>query len=791
MKELRIGLVLYGGVSLAIYMNGISTELWHLLRASKARRDGTTSQLDDTASIYADLLDDLAKLTCNDLRVVVDVIAGTSAGGVNAAVLAKAIVDGGDASILNRVWLEDADISKLRAEPAARAPWYLRATLSVIACACEPVRSLKARVSRIPGVSWEWVRDHLYSMIMNPDGRSTPLDGKFFTQMIAKTFHDMGSGNALLPKRASFDLFVTRTDLQGWPRHLPVSREFHSEPLYEKTHAHVMRFRRKPFGGGLHDDFGLTYAARSTASFPVAFAPTNYDTVKADYVSEVPHGCVPGIDQFARDQFPEHALFGFPVDSAWMVDGGVLDNKPFTHVTQAIEHKPAEHEVYRVVAYVEPDPEPDPVPSDDVSIPKPLQVAANLYGLFRHEPVHEDLCRLRDRNKKVADLNALLDANKEQARRLAMLAGIRSGLNWPPNQADADNWRKATNAFAASAYLSGYPGYVVLKARSAADFLANVTCRALGYPYASRHAYFVRQIFGTWIHELGALKPPEFGTPIGYTISPAQRLLLKAFDVQFCLRRIHALVRATNESYNAARAADRKAFPDRAASLDAFKSTLDEAARTFEALQESNQPIRQLVSDTSGVEDFQSTINEMIAENDFSTAIVVEKHHECLKAIYYRLAEHSQGVSDEQDAKVADALSELPSDRDDSGIGPIREALVAFPFLDLIAYPVLEAANIHELIDIDIMRISPRDVRRNAVPPLKSLDLGAFKGFLDHKAREHDMMWGRHDGAERLLTLVMAAAGAERHDAKAAKKICCAYREKLARAIKGGSKTRP
>ena len=58
MKELRIGLVLYGGVSLAVYMNGISTELWHLLRASKARRDGTTSQLDDTASIYAVLLEE-------------------------------------------------------------------------------------------------------------------------------------------------------------------------------------------------------------------------------------------------------------------------------------------------------------------------------------------------------------------------------------------------------------------------------------------------------------------------------------------------------------------------------------------------------------------------------------------------------------------------------------------------------------------------------------------------------------------------------------------------------------
>ena len=142
MKELRIGLVLYGRVSLAIYMNGISTELWHLLRASKIRRNGKTCQLGNTASIYADLLEELAHLTCNDLRVVVDTIAGTSAGGVDAAVLVKIIVDGGDASTLNRVWLDEAHISRLRAEPAARPPRSMRAVFSIIAHAFSPVRSL-------------------------------------------------------------------------------------------------------------------------------------------------------------------------------------------------------------------------------------------------------------------------------------------------------------------------------------------------------------------------------------------------------------------------------------------------------------------------------------------------------------------------------------------------------------------------------------------------------------------------------------------------------------------------
>ena len=34
-KELRIALVCYGGVSLAIYMHGVTRELWQLARASR------------------------------------------------------------------------------------------------------------------------------------------------------------------------------------------------------------------------------------------------------------------------------------------------------------------------------------------------------------------------------------------------------------------------------------------------------------------------------------------------------------------------------------------------------------------------------------------------------------------------------------------------------------------------------------------------------------------------------------------------------------------------------------
>src|SRR3546814_18587018 len=93
-------------------------------------------------------------------------------------------------------------------------------------------------------------------------------------------------------------------------------------------------------------------------------------------------------------------LSAFPSGQAWMIDGGVLDNKPFSHVARAIEDKPADHQVYRIVVYVEPDPETQiDLPPEEVPIP--LAILKGLYPLFRHEPIYEDLRRLDERTAKV------------------------------------------------------------------------------------------------------------------------------------------------------------------------------------------------------------------------------------------------------------------------------------------------------------------------------------------------------------------------------------------------------
>ncbi|MDB5685814.1 MAG: patatin, partial [Rhizorhabdus sp.] len=91
-KELRLALVCYGGISLAVYMHGITKELWRLARASRAFHAGEAAAGPATSeAIYRDLLKRIERETGLKLRVLIDIVAGASAGGINGLFLGHAI----------------------------------------------------------------------------------------------------------------------------------------------------------------------------------------------------------------------------------------------------------------------------------------------------------------------------------------------------------------------------------------------------------------------------------------------------------------------------------------------------------------------------------------------------------------------------------------------------------------------------------------------------------------------------------------------------------------------------
>ena len=119
-KELRIALVCYGGVSLAVYMHGVTKEVWHLACASRDYHGGAAST-GKVSAVYRDLLEHVEERHGIRLRVLPDIVTGASAGGINAVFLAQAIHSGHNLEPLTELWLANADVERLL-DPDAR-PW--------------------------------------------------------------------------------------------------------------------------------------------------------------------------------------------------------------------------------------------------------------------------------------------------------------------------------------------------------------------------------------------------------------------------------------------------------------------------------------------------------------------------------------------------------------------------------------------------------------------------------------------------------------------------------------------
>ena len=111
-RELRIAPVMTGGTSLAVWMGGVTSELHSLVERSDAE-PGSVSE------IYGRLLD----LTAT--TPVIDVITGTSAGGLNGSLLAAAVcwrVSRKEFAGLYDTWMATADLEKLLRKPSQSDP---------------------------------------------------------------------------------------------------------------------------------------------------------------------------------------------------------------------------------------------------------------------------------------------------------------------------------------------------------------------------------------------------------------------------------------------------------------------------------------------------------------------------------------------------------------------------------------------------------------------------------------------------------------------------------------------
>lgn len=104
LREVRLGLALNGGVSLAIWIGGVVDEFLRAVSAGQGHPEAQTEWVE----------------LCRELDVVVeiDVVVGTSAGGLNGAFLATGLAnDAPNLSALQDLWIEAGDFTQLLHPP--------------------------------------------------------------------------------------------------------------------------------------------------------------------------------------------------------------------------------------------------------------------------------------------------------------------------------------------------------------------------------------------------------------------------------------------------------------------------------------------------------------------------------------------------------------------------------------------------------------------------------------------------------------------------------------------------
>src|SRR5262245_18987730 len=110
-EDVRLAVVMNGGVSLAVWIGGVVREIHRLTSSSTQSRARWAERDRESLAVYRELLD-LVHATAR-----VDVIAGTSAGGINGALLAFATAHDVSLGALVETWARQASLPELLRSP--------------------------------------------------------------------------------------------------------------------------------------------------------------------------------------------------------------------------------------------------------------------------------------------------------------------------------------------------------------------------------------------------------------------------------------------------------------------------------------------------------------------------------------------------------------------------------------------------------------------------------------------------------------------------------------------------
>jgi patatin-related protein len=731
-KELRLALICYGGVSLAVYMHGITKEIWHLTRASRAFHAGEAAE--GSAAVYHRLLGEALAATGTRLRVMPDILAGASAGGINAIFLAHAMETGQSLEPLTQMWLETADVDSLLdpdARPFSRFTKFWAAPILWMMLRRRRGDTVDRTVA--PETRSE-VRRKLSNLI-RARWFAPPFGGKGFTRLILDAFDAMAAApcsDPLLPDGHPLDLFVTATDFAGHDERL----RLHSPGVIaEREHRLSIGFAaRGERPRQLADVAELVFAARATASFPGAFPPftaRELDEVLAERKREWPDRWT-----FLSRILPRQCALG-SIDDAPIIDGSVLANAPFGEAIPALRNRPARREVDRRFVYIEPTPlmelfsrRPRGTVESGARQPVPgffRTIFGALSNIPRAQPIRDDLDRIARRSERIHQMQRVVDA-----MRPTIDATIEQTIGQPlfidnPTPARLANWRARAHRKAVRQSGFAYVGYAQLKMSTIVHEMGTLLARIAEGDRLDEEA--VRIALRQQLHISGADIMPAGGPGRDH----AAIAFLRAHDSGFRIRRLRFLARRLAETEEGEAIAP-------GAETEAEGARMAMRAMIYEAIALYDAP-----DDAENFDDAARAAAARAVNAPGLSLTMLEKKKDLV------------ALDAEVEGRLSAALAAL--------IVPDRRrmlrAYLGFPFYDIATLPMLQGEGLDEYDPIKVDRISPDDAvairTGGAAATLRGIEFNSFGAFFSRAYRENDYLWGRLHGADRLVDIVRSA----------------------------------
>ncbi|NCQ83488.1 MAG: patatin-like protein [Microcystis aeruginosa W13-18] len=707
-KETRLGLVLYGGVSLAVYMNGVCREFYNATRGR---------------GIYK-----LIK-ALTDSDIVVDIVSGTSAGGINGVLLSYAVANSYEKIVVDfkefgDIWRESGDINKL-------------------------LRPLKKENNQID-----------VNSLLNGEG--------YYQEELFKAFEKAGNKQESAPDGEWYsefnelDLFITGTDVLG---RIHQTFDNTGKVIEIKDHRCIFQLKYRedqdvgdPFSTKDADtQKALAKLCRITSCFPLAF-PVVPVEIKSD--NKVDNKLQEWGKLLRNRLLPqEPPKEGYKI---YFVDGGVLDNRPFSYTTEAMYYRTADRPVNRQLFYLDPNPESFVNSSKFTEMEQPTVwevITGSLISLPRYESIGKDLQQIKDINDKIRRYNLLLKSVDEEVHEQTTEAKNRY-------------WRCRLVSLRDSILFVIFDNqYFIGKEQEQEELL-------------EKSATLLTQ----FINNLEEIKNREETLN-----SLAQNI--ENLDLQYAIRKHNFLLSQiyslmsdaiTKDTDNIAKYTELKNLANKITWLLELLKVIDQVVKEVIKSEPVRQKFYQLITEEEEdnnqqsvnlkrkkIYDYLLTLLRLILDSQDLADVTVENLKELdfdkIGSIRRQLRDKVKVMDLDQDwgaltitkgetilEKIEQAAAKLLTEQSEN-IEPAIGKFEKFQLIDQVIYPYQYLSDIQNKNLIKLVRISPNDADKGfgkdkgLKEKLAGDQFRAFGGFFKKSWRSNDILWGRLDGVNRIV----------------------------------------